>query len=237
MVHKTKIAVNFLLLSACLLLLIGCGKGKKNPTIAIDSDLIPQMRSEDVTMLVSDSGIARYRAQVKVWEIFSEIQEPYNYFPEGFYVEQFDSLFNVSVKIKSDTAYYFEKKDLWHLIGNVFIQNAQGTTVKTSEIFWDQKADPNSLNSIYTDKFVEINENGRIIQNHGLRANQSLTRHRTYDMSGQIPHSERIETRDSINSSTIQSDNNSTNNSETHIEILEENRIKKDTVSLKEEFE
>ena len=138
------------------------------------------VHSEDVSSLISDSGIVRYRLEAKAWDIFSNIEEPYWYFPEKIYVERFDTLSNVDGSIQADTAYYFNKKELWQLIGNVFVKNLEGNTFETSELFWDQKAEPDMLGAIYTDEFVRINLGDKIVTGIGMRANQSLTRYRFY---------------------------------------------------------
>ena len=52
-------------------------------------------------------------------------------FPRGIYVEKFDTLFQTEASIKADTAYYYDKKGLWELIGNVEVESLQG------EAFWD----------------------------------------------------------------------------------------------------
>lgn len=184
MVYKTKIAIGFIILSC--LLLVSCDRGKKNlPVVAIDKASIPTMYSENVSMLISDSGITRYGLNANIWEMYSNAVEPYWYFPEKIHVERFDSLFNIDFSIDADTAYFYEKKELWHVIGNVFIKNLQGDTFETSELFWDQKADTNSINSIYTDKFIKVNRGDRLLTGYGLRSNQSMTNYRVYDSTAE----------------------------------------------------
>jgi hypothetical protein len=140
------------------------------------------MHAEQVSSLISDSGVTRYRLIADVWDVFSNAVEPYWYFPQGVFVEQFDSLFNNIGYIQADTAYYFEKKELWQVIGNVHIQNLEGDKFDTSELFWDRKAPPNSLTSIYTDSMIRIDQGeDLVIISKGLKANQSMTDFVMYD--------------------------------------------------------
>ena len=41
-------------------------------------------------------------------------------------MEKFDTLFQTEASIKADTAYYYDKKGLWELIGNVEVESLQG---------------------------------------------------------------------------------------------------------------
>jgi len=145
------------------------------PLVPVDVRAIPTVHTVGVSSLVSDS---RLRMKAKIWDIYSEdsTRNSYWYFPEGIFVEQFDSLFHVTGSIIADTAYYFEKTKLWRAIGNVVAKNAEGTTFETSELFWDQNAPANSTNAIYTHQQVKITKIDGSFQNgrSGFRANQSL---------------------------------------------------------------
>jgi hypothetical protein len=156
--------------------------------VSVDAKAIPIVHSENVSTLISDSGITRYRLDAKVWDIFSNDPEPYWYFPETVYVERFDSLLNVEGSLRADTGYYYEKKELWRVIGNVKVVNLEGSTFETSELFWNQRAPFNSLDAIYTDKSVKITQaNGNIQYGRkGFRANQTLSLVRLYAFGGEF---------------------------------------------------
>lgn len=158
------------------------------PVVSVDAKLIPLMHTEDVSTLISDSGITRYHLEAKIWDSFSNAEEPYWYFPKGISVERFDSLLNIEGSIKADTAYYFEKKELWQLIGHVFVKNMEGRTFETSELFWNQAADPNSLDAFYTQEFVTITEpNGNVTFGRtGFRSNQSLSTVRLFSVGADL---------------------------------------------------
>ena len=161
--------------------MLSCSQGKKGiATVDVDAGVIPSFHGEDISSLISDSGITRYRLAAKIWDIYSNDTVPYWHFPEGVYVEQFDSLFRVSGYIQADTAYFFERTGLWRAIGNVFIKNLEGTTCETSELFWNQREPANSVNAIYTDQFVKITTKDKIMTAHGMKSNQSLTRYIFY---------------------------------------------------------
>lgn len=151
------------------------------------------MRTENASVLISDSGITRYKIDAGLWLTFYNAEEPYSYFPEGFHLERFDSLHNVELILKADTVYYYDKKGLWRAVNNVFIQNLDGNTVETSELYYNEKANPNSTDAIYTDKFVRINQETRIHTGYGMRANAALSDLRIYSSGHEIEIEESTE--------------------------------------------
>jgi LPS export ABC transporter protein LptC len=179
MVLQTKTSVIGILL-VCLLTL-SCNR-RSASTAAVDVNANEQLllHGEDISSLISDSGVTRFRLETKVWDVHSNDTTSYWYFPQGIRVDQFDSLFQVSGYAQADTAYYFDKTGLWQLVHNVLIKNAEGTTCETSELFWDTKEPPASIHSIYTDKFVKITKPGKVITAEGFKSNQSLTKYVLY---------------------------------------------------------
>ncbi|MDH6305625.1 LPS export ABC transporter protein LptC [Parabacteroides sp. PF5-5] len=174
------IVVMFLLLSA------SCSKEKQETVeVVFDPENTYTMRTLDVSTLVSDSGMTRYRATAKEWLMFSKAAEPYWYFPEGLYLERFDSLFNAEATVKADTAYYYQKKELWKLINNVEIQNMKGEFFETSLLYWDGKED-----KIYSDKFIRIVQKDQVLTGIGFESNQNMTKYIVYESTGVFPINE-----------------------------------------------
>lgn len=172
-----------MLLLACAWM-VSCTKSNNGIAIvAANLDNLPTIHGEKISSLISDSGITRYRLETAVWDIYSDETNPYWYFPQGAYIEKFDSLFHVDGFVRADTVYFFEKTDLWRLIGNVLIQNMNGETFETSELFWRQKEPEGSLNAIYTDSLVKITTSNGISTSQGIRSNQSMTSHVLYQHS------------------------------------------------------
>jgi hypothetical protein len=166
--------------------MIACSNGKKIATVSVDAHALPTVHGEDISSLISDSGVTRYRLVTKVWDIFSNDTNPHWYFPKGIYLEKFDSLFQVNGFIQADTAYFFEKNELWQLLGNVLIQNLAGLRFETSELFWRQKEPAWSLNAIYSDSLVRINTGKGISVSQGIRSNQSMTEYHLYNNSYEV---------------------------------------------------
>lgn len=170
-----------------LLLFISSCSGEKKEVVAVEFD--PEntytMRSTDVSSLISDSGITRYKIITKEWLNFGKAADPYSYFPEGIYLEKFDSLMNVEASVKADTAYQYEKKGLIKLAGNVDIQNSKGERFETSLLFWDQKEQ-----KVYSDKYIRITQEDQIITGIGFESNQDMTKYKIFNSQGTFPVSE-----------------------------------------------
>lgn len=168
-------AVMFLLFPAC------SGDNKNLAKAINERDSLPTMRTLGVTTLISDSGITRYKIITEEWEIYDKKNPPYWSFEKGVYLEKFDSLFNIDASIKADTAYYYEKKKLWELRGNVHIRNLQGDKFDTQLLFWDEKEQ-----KIYSHLPIHIEQADKSIINgqYGFKSNQQLTDYEIYNNTG-----------------------------------------------------
>lgn len=169
-----------------LLFSASCSKEKKDVVeVQFDPEQTYTLRTTDVTNLISDSGITRYRLSAKEWLVYGKAAEPYSYFPAGIYVEKFDTLFHTEASIKADTAYNYDKKGLWKLIGNVVVNNLQGENFQTSLLFWDQKKE-----KIYTDRYFRFEQKDQIITGIGFESNQDMTNYRYFNSTGVFPITE-----------------------------------------------
>lgn len=170
-----------------------CGEENKDVVnVQFDPNTTYTMKATDVISLISDSGVTRYRLKAKDWLVFGKADDPYWYFPSGIYVEKFDSLFNTDASIQADTAYYYDKRGLWELIGNVEIESLQGERFETSQLFWDQKKE-----LIYSQRYIRIEQEDKIVTGIGFESNQSMTRYKIFNSQGIFPVEDKVAERDS----------------------------------------
>lgn len=163
-----------------LLLLSSCSGNKKVLVKAItERDSLPIMDTRGVTTLVSDSGITRYRINTEVWQMFDRKDPSYWAFEKGIYLEKFDSLLQVEASIESDTAYFYDKKKLWKLMGNVHVQNLKGEKFDTELLYWDQ-----NQKKVYSDKRVRIEQPDQIIYAWGFESNEQMTKYKFFKTDG-----------------------------------------------------
>lgn len=166
-----------------LLFLPSCSSKKKNLGEALlERDSLPGMKTLGVNTLISDSGIIRYKLIAEEWDIFDRKKPPYWAFEKGIYLEQFDSLYNVDASIKADTAYYYEKQKLWELRSNVSIKNRKGEKFDTELLFWNQ-----NTQKVYSDKYIRIEQDDKIITGYGFESNQQLTQYVIRNSGGIFP--------------------------------------------------
>ena len=190
-------AVMFVLFPAC------SGKEKKLAEAIAENDTLPSMKSLGVTTLISDSGITRYKVVAEEWLIYDKKNPPYWAFEKGVYLEKFDTLFRVDASIKADTAYYHEKKKLWELKGHVQILSQRGDKFQTDLLFWDEKKE-----KVYSDKFIQIEQEDKIIKGYGFESNQDLTEYEIKNTTGVFTVEDTAPTvtsqpQDSLKNSTI----------------------------------
>lgn len=147
-----------------------------------DRKAIAVLEATDVSTIISDSGVVRYRIKTPVWQIFDKADTPHWEFPQGIYLEKFNLNLEADASIEADYAYYNEPDQRWTLIGNVKALNLEGETFETPMLFWDQKAE-----SIYSDSSIVITREASIIKGVGFRSNQSMTKYTILRPTGVFP--------------------------------------------------
>lgn len=167
-------------LSVMAFFFISCKEEVKSTVdLHYDADKVPSLNTDSVTMLISDSGLIRYKVIAKTWEIFDRAKDPHWFFPDGLYVEQFDTIFSIVATVKADTAWNFTSKKLWQLRGHVVIRNKLGETFSSEELFWDQRQQ-----KVYSKKYVEVFRPDKMTLHGmgGFEANQQMTEYRFWNV-------------------------------------------------------
>lgn len=153
---------------------------------ATDPEVVPTMTTSDVKTVISDSGHTRYRIEAKLWNMFEQAKEPHWTFPKGVKCEELDNNFNAVSTIKCDSAYFDKGQSLWTLTGNVRMTNATGDVVLTDQLMWDQHA-----HRLYSDAFIHIEKQGRIIEGYGYESNERLTTYQLRQVEAIFPIDEK----------------------------------------------
>ena len=110
----------------------------------------------------------------------------------------FDTVFEaVEASVKADTAYYWDKKGLYKLIGHVSILSQEGKKLDTSILYFDQKED-----QIYTDEYFELEEGDKIITGIGFKSNQNMTKYKIFNSQGTFPVSDTARDTSRVNTAT-----------------------------------
>ncbi len=175
---------DIILLAAAISLLLSACKETRKETVVVpsDPDSIPTMVTRNVLTLISDSGLTRYRITADLWLVYDEAKKPNWKFPEGLFLEKFDTTFKVEATIRCDSATYFKSLKLWRLDGNVSIRNVKNEIIETEQIFWDQ-----NRHEVKSDSFVHIEKSDRIIEGYGFRSDESLRNYVIFRPEGIFP--------------------------------------------------
>lgn len=153
--------------------------------VDVDPIELPRLHSLDVTTLISDSGITRYKIFTPEWNIFEKAGDPYWEFPLGVHFERFNEFLVVDANIHADYAKFLEKQKIWELKGNVRATNIQGEMFETEQLFWNQNTE-----KIYSDSIITITQPDYIITGKGFESNQEMTKYQVKQTQGVIPVNE-----------------------------------------------
>lgn len=135
-----------------------------------DPEVTPTVLTNEVTTLVSDSGVTKYRITAEQWSIFDESKKPNWKFPKGLSLEQFDSTLTVEATFQCDSAIFWKNDKLWKFSGNVRVWNIRKELILTNEMYWDQRD-----KKVYSDSFIHIERAEQIIEGYGFESNERLT--------------------------------------------------------------
>lgn len=143
---------------------------------------IAAMITDSVSTLISDSGVTRYRIDAPQWCFYDKTDPPYQEFPKGIYLEQFDPQLTVQASLKADYAHYNETQQLWTLRGNVHALNRKGEQFDTPLLFWDQKT-----HRVYSDTTIHITREKSIISGVGFDSNEEMSKYTILKPTGMFP--------------------------------------------------
>jgi len=140
------------------------------------------LTTDCVVSLISDSGVTRYRIETPQWSIYDRTEPPYQEFPKGIYLEQFDEDLHVRASLKADYAYYNETAQIWILAGNVHAMNRKGEQFDTPLLNWDQ-----NTHRVYSDTTIHITREKSIIEGIGFDSNEEMNDYTILKPTGVFP--------------------------------------------------
>ena len=177
------ITKRIILMVLLVMAIVGCRRDVRLRADAIvDRKAMAVLESSDVNTIISDSGVVRYRIKTETWKVFDKADTPYWEFPDGVYLEKFNTDLKADATVEADYAYYNEPEQRWTLRGNVRALNLEGEQFETPLLFWDQKTE-----SVYSDSSIIITRATSIIKGVGFRSNQEMTQYTILRPSGVFP--------------------------------------------------
>lgn len=158
---------------------------KKGPDIGV-RDSLPWLKSLGVSTLISDSGIIRYKLISEDWYLYDKKEPTYWSFQKGLFIEKFDEHFHTEAFITCDTAYFFDRMQLWELRGRVFIKNLKGETFRTTLLYWNQ-----ANHTVYSPAYMEIDGETQALSGYDFRSNEQMTDYLIHSSRGKFPLEEK----------------------------------------------
>lgn len=165
------------------ILFFSCGqKGISEGTETLPREQEAALITDTISTLISDSGITRYRIEAPHWMVYDRTEPPYQEFPDGIYMEQFDQDLTVKAQLKADYAHYDETAQIWTLRGNVHALNRKGEQFDSPEMKWNQKT-----KRVYSDTTIHITREKSIITGVGFDSNEEMTQYTILNPTGVFP--------------------------------------------------
>lgn len=176
----TTIAGVVLVMGVCF---VSCSKEVRLRADAIqDRSIVPVLEAGQVTTLISDSGITRYRITADRWDVYDKASPSYWEFTQGIYLEKFNENLEVEASLQADYAKYLDSEELWQLLGHVHAVNEKGEEFDTPELYWNQQTQ-----KIYSDSSITIARSSSVIQGIGFVSDQTMSQYTILQPTGFFP--------------------------------------------------
>ena len=163
-----------------MLVFLACQERQEHIAPAVNpKDSVSTIVTYGVNMLVSDSGMMKYRIVAECWEV-NQAKNPSRWiFEKGLFLEQFDPKFHVEAYIQCDTAYYFDQEKLWELRGRVRVRNIEGLSFSREELFWDQ-----NKHELYSYNYSRLVTPDREMEGTYFRSDERMTKYTITNSKG-----------------------------------------------------
>lgn len=167
-----------------MLVFTQCTTSVEDQTVDVDRSKWPSIRSSNKLIVVSDSGMVKFRVFAPVQEVYDapSIDKPYWEFPEGIVMERFGRGMVKFADIKSDYAHFNVKEEIWRWENNVVATNSNNEIFETEILFWDQKKE-----TVYSEEFIKITLKEGYQTGYGFESNQDFTRYTVKQSQAEFP--------------------------------------------------
>jgi LPS export ABC transporter protein LptC len=159
----------------------GCGNDIRTVNAITHTGSGPLMSARDIEVTFSDSGKIQARLTSPLLNRFSGTP-PYTEFPKGFRVMIYDSANRVETTITGNWGKRFDDQKVMEARGDVIVRNERkNQQLNTEYLRWDERKQLISSNVN-----VKITTADKVLYGKGLEANESFTRYKIVNPSGQM---------------------------------------------------
>ena len=143
-------------------------------------NILPIGITENLKLIYTDSAKVKAILYSNLNKDFTNQSFPYSEFPDGVKITFYDNDLNETI-VTSDYAITYNKTNIVNLIGNVVINNFDGSELKTKQLYWDPEQE-----WLFTEeKFSFKNIDYDIVASR-LDANRSFTIFNTGKLDGKV---------------------------------------------------
>ena len=143
-------------------------------------NILPIGITENLKLIYTDSAKVKAILYSDLNKDFTNQSFPYSEFPEGVKITFYDNDLNETI-VTSDYAITYNKTNIVNLVGNVVINNFDGSELKTKQLYWDPEQE-----WLFTEeKFSFKNIDYDIVASR-LDANRSFTIFNTGKLDGKV---------------------------------------------------
>ena len=143
-------------------------------------NILPIGITENLKLIYTDSAKVKAILYSDLNKDFTNQSFPYSEFPEGVKITFYDNDLNETI-VTSDYAITYNKTNIVNWIGNVVINNFDGSELKTKQLYWDPEQE-----WLFTEeKFSFKNIDYDIVASR-LDANRSFTIFNTGKLDGKV---------------------------------------------------
>lgn len=165
-----------------LIALTGCGKSSvAREHLGYNMDSAYMMLTRDVNMLVSDSGLTRYRLISPLWVIYDRPDRKQWVFEEGLTMYSVDSINPGNELVVADTVIFHVSEDMWELIGHVRIHGLKGERLYTPHLYWQRRE-----KRLYSDDTTYFATEGNELRGSHFEAADNLSWYSIYNNAGDL---------------------------------------------------
>lgn len=169
------------LFSGAAILFYGCENNIEQIKDFYINENLPILEAKNFETLFTDSGKVQYSLKAPKLLQFQDEGRDYIEFPEGMQMIKFDENKNIISSITANYAKQFVAEDKWEAKNNVIATNAQGDTLKTEHLIWEEKKE-----IIHTEEFVKIIRTDQIITGIGFTSDEKLQNWKIKNPKGTI---------------------------------------------------
>lgn len=119
-----------------LICILGCDDNFQEIKNINSKDSFPVGETENLKLIYTDSAKVKAILYSSLNLDFTNQVFPYSEFPNGVEITFFDKDNNQTI-VKSDYAITYNKTNIVNLVGNVIINNYDGSELKTNQLYWD----------------------------------------------------------------------------------------------------